>query len=88
MNNTLNNKEATMKATKKYYSVGIGKNTDMHYNASPDQTCGHRHRSYKTAVACQQKLLGYHKEHGKTVCSAKWYNSYIVMSADTDSGWI
>lgn len=63
-----------------YYSVAIGNSTTMQRKPAPDKTCGHKHRTYEAAEQCQKKLLGYHKEKGthSIVCSAEWYNSYIL----------
>lgn len=67
-----------------YYSVAIGSGTDMRRRPAPDETCGHKHKTIEAAEKCQSKLIGMHKENGKNVCSAKWYNSYILgMGAET-----
>lgn len=77
-----------MKSHKTYFSVGVGKSTDMQYHPAPSFTCGHKHRSIEAAEKCQEKLIGTHKENGQTICSAKWYNSYIIGSSkNTNSGW-
>lgn len=75
---------------KTYYSVAIGKSTDMQYHPAPDNTCGHKHQSIEAAEACQKKLLNYRREKGTNslICDAKWYNSYIVRKSETaSSGW-
>ena len=63
-----------------YYSVAVGRSTLMDYSPAPDFTCGHKHRSTEAAEKCQSKLLGYHRDPagGGMICSAKWYNSFIV----------
>jgi hypothetical protein len=62
-----------------YYTVAIGNSTYMDRTPAPDETCGHRHRSTETAEKCQSKLIGMHRDGtGSMVCSAKWYNSYIL----------
>jgi hypothetical protein len=77
-----------MKNHTTYYAVAIGCSTDMQGHPAPDETCEHRHRSLAEARKCQGKLIGSHREHGQTVCSAKWYNSYIVAASETtNSGW-
>ena len=75
-----------MKTAKTYYSVAIGRSTDMQCHPAPDETCGHKHKTIQAACKCQEKLIGYDKKTRQ--CSAKWYNSYIVTkSATTNSGW-
>lgn len=69
----------------KYYSVGRGNSTYMDYTPAPDCTCGHKHRTVESAEKCFHRLLGFRKEFGKTVCSATWYNGYIL--GRTENGW-
>ena len=54
-----------------YYIVAIGNSTRMDRTPSPDEDCGHKHRSSAAAKKCQKKLIG-------PKCYAKWYNSYIL----------
>lgn len=77
-----------MKTRKTYFSVAAGRSTDMQYHPAPDFTCGHKHRTIEMAEKCQEKLIGVRRENGHPICSAKWYNSYIVGSSEkTGSGW-
>lgn len=62
-----------------YYVVAIGNSTRMDRTPAPNETCGHKHRSLETAEKCRQKLLGGHRDYtGQYVCSAKWYNAYLL----------
>ena len=41
------------------------------------QSCGHNHLTPSGAAKCRDKLMGWHREGGRLVCSATWYNSVI-----------
>jgi len=74
----------------KYYSAAIGNSVradDM--SPAPDQTCGHRHRTTESAEKCLEKLLAWRKDPvgGGRICSAMWYNGYIVGRNDADTRW-
>lgn len=69
----------------KWYTVGVGISVYADDRSpAPDITCGHRHRSTEAAEKCRDKLLGYHRDPagGSMICSAKWYNSYILGLSD------
>lgn len=70
------------------FTVAIGNSVRASDRSpSPDQTCGHIHRTQAAAEKCQHKLLAWDKERKN--CSAKWYNSRILMcGCDTDSGYL
>ncbi len=69
-----------------YYQVIVrdGEVVDNHLKPirpSVRHSCGHKHRTHEAAEDCRQQLLGYHREHGQSVCSAKWYNASVVCLA-------
>ena len=56
--------------------------TQMTYHVvnNNEEVCGHKHRSYEAAEKCMDKLMCWSRD--KKNCSAKWYNSKIVPTAD------
>ena len=61
-----------MSKLKKCYSV---KNSN-------GETCGHKHKSIKTATKCLDNLQGWRTDSigSQQICNAKWYKSKIVKN--------
>jgi hypothetical protein len=66
---------------KNFFTVAVGQSTDMNFHPAPDFTCGHKHKSIAAAEHCHAKLRGYNPKTRE--CSAKWYNSFIVVGGCT-----
>ncbi len=75
----------------KYYSVAIGNSVRASdYTPAPDRTCGHKHQTTEAAEKCLEKLLAWRRDPmggGGRICSADWYNGYIVGRNDDNTGW-
>ncbi len=61
--------------TSEKFTVAVGLSTTMQGHPSPDNTCGHNHKSLEAAYRCRKKLLNWSKD--RKTCCAEWYNSFV-----------
>lgn len=74
-----------MSTPKISYTVAVGQSWHSSDGSpAPDYTCGHKHKTLKTAARCGCKLYGARYVRGSWQANADWHDYYIV---DNSTGY-
>ena len=64
---------------KRGYTVAVGQNwSSTTGRPLPDRTCGHAHRTERTAIECANRLYGAGYQDGEWTANLTWHGWYIL----------